>query len=31
VRRLVDVHFPPRGDGFTVDPALAAGEREVSE
>jgi nifR3 family TIM-barrel protein len=28
VRRLVDLHFPPSGDGFTVDPAAA---REVSE
>ncbi|OFX23420.1 MAG: tRNA dihydrouridine synthase DusB [Anaeromyxobacter sp. RBG_16_69_14] len=31
VRRLVDLHFPSEGDGFAVDPALAAGEREVSE
>ena len=31
VRRLIDMHFPPQGDGFTVDPALAASEREGSE
>jgi len=31
VRRLIDMHFPSQGDGFTVDPALAAGEREAGE
>jgi len=31
VRRLVELHFPPGGDGFALDAALAAGEREVSE
>ncbi len=28
VRRLIDVHFPPHGDGFALDPALVAVERE---
>jgi nifR3 family TIM-barrel protein len=31
VRRLIDMHFPSQGDGFTTDPALAAGERETGE
>jgi tRNA-dihydrouridine synthase len=31
VRRLVDLHFPREGDGYAIDPALAAGEHEVSE
>lgn len=31
VRRLIDMHFSSCGDGFTVDPALAGGEREVAE
>ncbi len=30
VRRLIDVHFPSQGDGFTIDPALASREREVA-
>jgi tRNA-dihydrouridine synthase B len=31
VRRLLELHFPPHGDGFALDPTLAAGEGEVSE
>src|SRR6266496_2581278 len=31
VRRLVELHFPPGGDGFALEAAPAAGEREVSE
>jgi nifR3 family TIM-barrel protein len=31
VRRLIDMHFPSHGDGFAVDPALAAGTREDAE
>jgi hypothetical protein len=31
VRRLIDMHFPSHGDGFTIDPALASGEREAGE
>lgn len=31
VRRLIDLHFPPGGDGFEEDPAQAAAGEEVSE
>jgi tRNA-dihydrouridine synthase B len=31
VRRLIDAHFPSQGEGFSVDPGFAAGEREVAE
>jgi nifR3 family TIM-barrel protein len=28
VRRLIDLHFPPDGNGFALDPALCAAERD---
>jgi len=31
VRRLLDCHFPPRGDGFEMDPGQSASGDEVSE
>jgi tRNA-dihydrouridine synthase len=31
VRRLIDLHFPPEGDGFAVDPALADDESSPAE